>query len=712
MVRSLENKVTVCFGAALIMLCVAVVVSYQSISHFIIDSRWDNHTYQVLASVSALQAELGDAEGAGRGYVITGDENFLGLWRVATTRIDPALQSLRSLTVDNHTQQLRIQILRPLIERKVGYFEALVRLRRDRGFDGARPLLLTADAVPLAEQIRTMLKAMTAAENSLLTTRIPQTESNARRSIALITVGAISSLILVSLAVWLIYRSVAARKRAEIELSTRTTELEAVDDELRLTSERFQSFEGSAKEYAVFMLDPQGLVKNWNAGAQRLKGYQAGEIIGQHFSCFYSAEDVRLGKPSEELRIAIADGLCEETGWRFRKGGSRFWARVLVTPMYDSQGVHIGFSKITRDLTDRTRAAEQTLNFFTLSLDLLCIAGTDGYFKRLNLAWEKTLGFSEEELCAVPSIDFVHPDDRAATTAFNEESAAGIQGGQFENRYRCKDGSYRWLMWKSAVSSDLQLVYAAASDVTDRKRIEDEVAALNQTLQRQNLELESTNKELEAFSYSVSHDLRAPLRSLDGFSQALLEDYADKLDDQGRNYLGRVRAGSQRMGQLIDDLLDLSRVSRVEIKRELVDLSKMALEIAEELRAAAPQRDAEFVVADGLVAETDSHLMRIVLTNLLDNAWKFTAKQPHARIEFGCSGESGSREYFTRDNGAGFDETYSSKLFGAFQRLHAFSDFSGTGIGLATVKRIIQRQGGRVWAEGKVAQGATFHFTL
>jgi signal transduction histidine kinase len=166
------------------------------------------------------------------------------------------------------------------------------------------------------------------------------------------------------------------------------------------------------------------------------------------------------------------------------------------------------------------------------------------------------------------------------------------------------------------------------------------------------------------------------------------------------------------MAQLIDDLLNLSRVSRGTMSRELVDLTRMAHEVADELRVTAPQRDVEVLVADGLTAQTDPRLLRIVLTNLLGNAWKFTAGRPHARIEFGCSGVNGGKEYFVRDNGAGFDQTYAGKLFGAFQRLHAASDFPGTGIGLATVQRIIARQGGRVWAEGKIDQGATFHFTL
>jgi light-regulated signal transduction histidine kinase (bacteriophytochrome) len=222
----------------------------------------------------------------------------------------------------------------------------------------------------------------------------------------------------------------------------------------------------------------------------------------------------------------------------------------------------------------------------------------------------------------------------------------------------------------------------------------------------------TANNELEAFSYSVSHDLRAPLRSLDGFSQALMEDCADKLDAEGLDNLWRIRKASQRMGQLIDDLLNLSRLTRVEMNRQIVDLSKMAREAADELRTADPEREASFAIAEGLVAEADPHLLRIALNNLFSNAWKFTAKRPDARIEFGCAGENGNKAFFVRDNGVGFDMAHAGKLFGAFQRLHAMHDFPGTGIGLVTVQRIIHRHGGRVWAESAMQAGATFHFTL
>ena len=233
-----------------------------------------------------------------------------------------------------------------------------------------------------------------------------------------------------------------------------------------------------------------------------------------------------------------------------------------------------------------------------------------------------------------------------------------------------------------------------------------------EALERRSNELAAVNEELEAFSYSVSHDLRAPLRSVDGFSHALLEDYADVLDEQARDYLSRVRAGSQRMGELIDDLLNLSRVTRGEMQHESVDLSQVAKTVAADLQQAEPERQVEFVVEEGLVADGDARLLRLALDNLIGNAWKFTAKNSHARIEFGATKHDGKTAYYVSDDGAGFDMAYANKLFGAFQRLHQTGDFEGSGIGLATVQRIMHRHGGSVWGEGAVEQGATFYFTL
>jgi signal transduction histidine kinase len=257
---------------------------------------------------------------------------------------------------------------------------------------------------------------------------------------------------------------------------------------------------------------------------------------------------------------------------------------------------------------------------------------------------------------------------------------------------------------------------ALQAEIAEHKSARDEIAALNQNLEKRvaerTAELEAANKELESFAYSVSHDLRAPLRSIDGFTAIVSESYAGKLDAQGQSYLKRVRSASQRMGRLIDDLLKLSRTVRSEMNRTRVNLSDLARTIANELQEAAPERKALFTIAPDLEVHADTNLIRTVLENLLGNAWKFAKKRTEARIEVGSTTRDNQTVYFVRDNGTGFDMKYADKLFGAFQRLHSITEFEGTGVGLANVQRIIRRHGGQVWAEAAEDRGATFYFTL
>ena len=235
---------------------------------------------------------------------------------------------------------------------------------------------------------------------------------------------------------------------------------------------------------------------------------------------------------------------------------------------------------------------------------------------------------------------------------------------------------------------------------------------LEQVVAERTTQLQAANKELEAFSYSVSHDLRAPLRHINGFSQALLEGYADKLDEVGKSYLQELRCASQRMGQLIDDLLRLAHLTRSEMRCEVVDISKLAYEVIDELQQREAERKLSIKIEEGLSTYGDKRLLRILLSNLLGNAWKFTSKQKQAEIAIGREWKDGESFYYVRDNGVGFDMTYVDKLFGAFQRLHSIAEFEGTGIGLATVHRIVHRHGGRIWAVGKVNEGACFYFTV
>jgi light-regulated signal transduction histidine kinase (bacteriophytochrome) len=289
--------------------------------------------------------------------------------------------------------------------------------------------------------------------------------------------------------------------------------------------------------------------------------------------------------------------------------------------------------------------------------------------------------------------------------------------------YNLEIGEQKYLFEARMTPLDEKSVLTLVRDITERKHIEDElrkseaeVRSLNADLEKRVAErtaqLELANKELEAFAYSVSHDLRAPLRAIDGFSRILVEEHRQFLPAEAQALLDRVRAANQNMSQLVDALLGLSRMTRAELRRETFDISLLARKVIENLRQADPERKVEFSIISGVTANGDVRLMSIVLENLLGNAWKFTSKRGSARIEFGAEERDGDLVYFVRDNGAGFNMAYANKLFGAFQRLHSASEFEGTGIGLATVQRIIHRHGGRIWAESKPNVGTTFYFTL
>jgi PAS domain S-box-containing protein len=330
-------------------------------------------------------------------------------------------------------------------------------------------------------------------------------------------------------------------------------------------------------------------------------------------------------------------------------------------------------------------------------------------FVRFNRAGEELLGIPRAQLMGKGDRDFFPADEAEFFIAKDRETlASGKLVDIPEEPIKTAHGE-RWLHTKKVPIVDdkgtPRFLLGISEDITERKQAIAELAAARD-------KAEAANRELESFSYSVAHDLRAPLRAIDGFAQALLEDYGAKLDIVGKRHLERIRAAAQRMATLIDDLLRLSRVTRHEQKREVVNLSAVARIAVAQIERADPSRNVEIVIEDNLHALADHKLIAIVFDNLFGNAWKFTSKTPHPRIELGSKQGGDGTIYFVRDNGAGFDMTYQNKLFGTFARLHAAHEFPGTGIGLATVKRIIDRHGGRVWAEGAVGKGATFFFTL
>jgi PAS domain S-box-containing protein len=355
--------------------------------------------------------------------------------------------------------------------------------------------------------------------------------------------------------------------------------------------------------------------------------------------------------------------------------------------------------------TDRARLLVASLKDCALVM-----LDPQGHIASWNVGATDLLGYAAEEIVGT-HLSVLYPPEERSGNKPDLELEMAARHGRFEYdgwRVR-KDGSRFWANVVVTPMRDARgksLGYAKIMrDLSERRRAELELCAAKDAT-------EAANRELEAFSYSVAHDLRAPLRGMNGFANILLEDYGDKLNDEGRDALAEIQRNAVRMGALIDAILSLARVARTELVMADTDVTGLARSIAGQLAKASPDRDVEVVVQPGLSADADPSLARTLLQNLLENAWKFTGKTRSARIEVGADEHEGGRAFFVRDNGAGFDEAYAGKLFGPFQRLHTLAEFPGTGIGLATVQRIVHRHGGRVWAEGKVGAGATVHFTL
>jgi PAS domain S-box-containing protein len=406
-------------------------------------------------------------------------------------------------------------------------------------------------------------------------------------------------------------------------------------------------------------------------------------------------------------------------------GGKGSYVQVVKAPIFDAENHVKGMLGIFWDVTDRKRAEDALreseklyrkmnrnsplgMHFYRLEGDSLIFADSNPAADRLlGVENAQFIGKTIEE--AFPPLAQTEVPQR-----YREAAANGILWSTEQIAYN--DGKISGAFEVRAFQTAPGNMVAVFADITSRKQAEEEIRKLNaeleQRVRERTVQLETANKELEAFSYSVSHDLRAPLRGIDGWSQALLEDYYEQLDEQGKQYIERVRSETQRMGFLIDDMLKLSRLTRAEMTRQRVDLSSIVQSLADRLKEDAPQRSVEFIIQPGITAVGDSHLLEAALANLLENAFKFTGKCPQARIEFGQTLTEGGRVFFIRDNGAGFDMTYAQKLFGVFQRMHKASEFPGTGVGLAIVQRVIHRHGGRIWAEAEIGCGAAFYFTL
>ena len=510
------------------------------------------------------------------------------------------------------------------------------------------------------------------------------------------------------------------------------TERKQVEDQLREMSRRL-SYHVDNSPLAVIEFGPDMRLVRWSAVAEQMFGWKAEEVLGkkmEDFRWIYQEDQPKVAEVSADLQRGAT--LRQFSANRnYRKDGSVIYCEWYNSSLLDASGKVCSILSLVLDITERKRVEEalreRDERFTTLLANLqsgVALVDDSGQFVLCNASFFRIFGLSSE-------VENVSSQDWTRWQVFAEGGEllpvddhpvrkAARSGKPVRNQLvrvkRPSDGAQSWLLVSAepVLKPDgrLHLTICTYYDITERKQIEEQNRALNEDVKLRSAELAASNKELEAFAYSVSHDLRTPLRTIDGFSRALSEDCGDKLDTTGQDYLQRIQAATMRMERLIDDLLSLSRLARLAIKPEAVDLSALARVIAAELQASDRNRKVEFLIAERAWVSGDAQLLRVVLDNLLGNAWKFSGKRPLAIIEFGVSEHQGQPAYFVRDNGAGFDMEFAGSLFGVFQRFHKENQFPGTGIGLATVQRIIHRHGGEVWAQSEVDKGATFFFIL
>ncbi len=473
----------------------------------------------------------------------------------------------------------------------------------------------------------------------------------------------------------------------------------------RRTEDIYRKAIEDIRDYAILMTDPDGVVTNWNIGAQHILGYSEEEIVGENASKFFTPEDKAKDVPRKELATAAADGRAEDERWHVRRDGSRFWASGIVTPVRDHTGQLIGFSKVMRDMTERNKLTEERDRFFALSMDMLCIVHLDGRFQRVNPAFQKVLGFSEEELLAASVFALLHPDDRPATLQQYERLAAGQPVPFMENRLRTKEQSHRWVAWSYFPVPEDGLAFGVGRDMTELRQ-------MHEVLRLRAEELENANRIKDEFLATMSHELRTPLTSIMGWSQLLDSNQLSEKDKKRAVHI--IRRNAEAQSKLIEDLLDVSRIITGKLRMEFQPISFAVItdSVLNSLRPAIDTKQLQFNAtidpAAGPILGDPARLHQIV-TNLLSNAIKFTPNG--GKVEVRLERQDSHVRLEVKDTGVGIAAENLPHIFERFRQVDSSTirAHGGLGLGLAIVEYLVRQQGGTVCAESEgVGKGATF----
>jgi PAS domain S-box-containing protein len=713
---AVEIKILAGFVLALSLLLIGGAYTYRTTVRFADSVEWVAHSQEVRAAVASVYGSLAGSEVALRDYLLTRDESSHDEYQRLTGDVRKHLNEVRTLTVDNPVQQRNVAELWRTVDGRIAAMTSALTAFADFGLPAARAVIAVTRKVDPTSSVRAQTERMDAEEMRLVAERERAT-ANVRTS----TLFSLLATLLIATALFLaLFRGVHREMRARRE----------AEDALRASDSYNRSVLNSSPD-CLCVLDLDGRVVQMTPHGRQLMEIDDFATV-ENFEWLRMWQGADLESAGAALDLARSGLDARFQGFCPTLKGVEKWWDVIVMPILGGDGKTERLLTVSRDISD-VKATETTLRETNRFLDSLfeslpvMVVIKDAATLRIvrcNPAYSALLGYSSSELIGKASHDLYSAEEAELIVAKDREV---LETGKLveipEQAVLTRHGGLRTLNTMKVPLGDRdgepQFLMAISVDITARKRAEQAIRELNTALELKASQLEISNKELESFSYSVSHDLRAPLRAIDGFALMIEEDFSEKIDAEGRRYLAVIRENGKRMGALIDDLLTFSRLGRLPVARHEIDIESLVHEVLDEILSGrhpalgvTDKTRPQIEVGALPPVKGDRALLRQVWVNLLSNAIKYSSKTASPRIEVSGYANGIENLYAVRDNGVGFNMAYVEKLFGVFQRLHRADEFSGTGVGLAIVHRVISRHGGRVWAEGRVNDGATFHFAL
>jgi PAS domain S-box-containing protein len=682
------------FVLAILILIFGGIASYRSEVASNESIRWVQHSHEVLERLQSLLSDMTGVESSTRGFALTGKESDLAFYRADISSALRDEEALRRLTADNVVEQREFPGLETLIAQKTRVADAVILVRRNEGLEAAAKAA-GGDSDQLSMGgVQDIIRRLENEDSRLLAERNSDAKTQLDRNKRILTAGTGVGLLMAIAVGWSVQRDSAGRELTR-----------ALWD----SQEKYRTLL-DGQNYAIVMMDTQGNVLSWNAGAERIEGYTAQEIIGQNFSCFFTATDIKRGRPQEILGLTAASGRHEEEARRVRKDGTRFLASLTFTALRDPAGNLWGFSESSYDLSNSTESEAKYRGLLEAAPDAMVIADEQGLIVLVNAQTESLFGYHRHELVG-QSVEMLVPQSfRAAHSQQRQGYTANphkrIMDRGVELRGLRRDGSEfpAEIGLSPLETADGILVTAAIRDISLRKKSEEQLMRTMDELQR-------SNDDLQQFAYVASHDLQEPLRMVASYTQLIASRYQGKLDADADEFIAFAVDGCNRMQVLIQDLLAYSRAGTD--GKALSEVSSEETLLAALANLGLMLEKSSAIVTHDLLPTimTDETQLRQVLQNLIGNAIKYRgAEAPQVHVS--AKNDAKRWIFSVRDNGLGIDPKYFERIFILFQRLHGRHEFEGTGIGLAICKKILERLGGNIWVESQLGQGSTFFFAL